>query len=330
MCENYICTIQVTLLFLLLSGSFSNRLFYICDFDIIFFQSLGPPSATPTCKPPTETKEEQEWSSTPKSSIGKSTPEIVIDISDSDSDKESEAIPKETLPYDVTTKTYPSPKNEENKSSSCEKFPSASTLKRKRRPKIVDSDSDDGSDNETRVERFPKKAVTKKYSSQKGDEVNSTCERERALKVTNSGSKEDHNPVSKDPPKNEISKILSGIRKREACWKYEVDMVKSFERDPLLCMKAVCTLYRHRLFEKKADGGSSKLNNRRFSLSREERGTSIAKFLLDGNEECEMKKSVKELEVYDPKGLQECQKLAYHYSNQLFTVYQNKEDPFFP
>lgn len=59
------------------------------------------------------------------------------------------------------------------------------------------------------------------------------------------------------------------------------------------------------------------------------RGTYLAEFLTDGSQEGELVKSVKELEMFDFKGLEDCRKLASRYSKQLFTIYQNKEDPLF-
>ncbi|OVA06390.1 hypothetical protein BVC80_8981g28 [Macleaya cordata] len=50
---------------------------------------------------------------------------------------------------------------------------------------------------------------------------------------------------------------------------------------------------------------------------------------MDGDLEGDLKKSVKELEMFDPKALEECKRLAKHYSKQLLTIYQNKEDSFF-
>lgn len=55
----------------------------------------------------------------------------------------------------------------------------------------------------------------------------------------------------------------------------------------------------------------------------------MAEFLTDGDPFGPLKKSVKDLENYDRKAIDYCHKLANRYSKQLFTIYQNKEDPFF-
>ena len=41
-----------------------------------------------------------------------------------------------------------------------------------------------------------------------------------------------------------------------------------------------------------------------------------------------LNKIVKELEMYDPKGIEQCMSLALKYSKQFFRIYQNKEDPY--
>jgi hypothetical protein len=59
------------------------------------------------------------------------------------------------------------------------------------------------------------------------------------------------------------------------------------------------------------------------------RGSTLAEFLTGGDPGGDVKKSVKELQEYDPKAVQLCRRLATHYSKQLFEIYKNKEDPFF-
>jgi hypothetical protein len=59
------------------------------------------------------------------------------------------------------------------------------------------------------------------------------------------------------------------------------------------------------------------------------RGSALAEFLTDGDPGGGLKKSVTELQEYDPKAVQLCRRLATHYSKQLFEIYKNKEDPLF-
>ncbi|KAI3861858.1 hypothetical protein MKX03_001714 [Papaver bracteatum] len=59
------------------------------------------------------------------------------------------------------------------------------------------------------------------------------------------------------------------------------------------------------------------------------RGSEMAEFLTDNNPKDDLKKSVKDLELFIPDGLEDCKTLARFYSNELFTIYQSREDPFF-
>ncbi|XP_026423448.1 uncharacterized protein LOC113319397 isoform X2 [Papaver somniferum] len=106
---------------------------------------------------------------------------------------------------------------------------------------------------------------------------------------------------------------------KEIKWEFEADMLSSFEEDHELCMKAVCALYRQQISE-----GKGLLHN-----SDALRCTTLAKFLM--NEDCEgdLNKSVKELEIFDSKGVEDCKRLARRYSTQLFSIYENGKDPFF-
>jgi hypothetical protein len=56
----------------------------------------------------------------------------------------------------------------------------------------------------------------------------------------------------------------------------------------------------------------------------------LAEFLLDGSPDGGINKTVEELKKFDPEGVEVCEELAFHYSAQLFEIFQNKEDAFFP
>lgn len=59
------------------------------------------------------------------------------------------------------------------------------------------------------------------------------------------------------------------------------------------------------------------------------RGTTLAEFLIDGDPKGKLTKSKMELMAYDPKGLDDCRRLAIEHSKQLFEIYQKQEDPLF-
>ncbi|KAL9412415.1 hypothetical protein AB3S75_045945 [Citrus x aurantiifolia] len=129
---------------------------------------------------------------------------------------------------------------------------------------------------------------------------------------------------------DEILSRLNRTKDQNSEWELEADMLSAFGKDPELCMKAVCALYRQQTSEEKDCKGSLVYNSRGFSKFDAYRGTRLAEFLTDGDPQGELKKSVEELREYDPKGLELCRTFASRYSKQLFDICKNKEDPYFP
>ncbi|CAF2121825.1 unnamed protein product [Brassica rapa] len=112
-------------------------------------------------------------------------------------------------------------------------------------------------------------------------------------------------------------------------WDLEGEMLAAFGKDPELCMRAVCVLYRFQTEGEKATRSSHVANGRGFSMADADRGTRIGQFLTDGDPEGDLKKSVEELRRFECNAVEICSDLARHYSKQLFEIYNNREDPFF-
>lgn len=74
---------------------------------------------------------------------------------------------------------------------------------------------------------------------------------------------------SEDEAENrkELKQLLEGIRRKKdtSKWEYEADLLSSFSQEPVLCMKAVCALYRQQTSDEKSMKGSLYANNRGFS-----------------------------------------------------------------
>lgn len=126
-----------------------------------------------------------------------------------------------------------------------------------------------------------------------------------------------------------IISTLQRNRNHKLRWEFEADMLSAFAKDPKLCMKAVCVLYRMQTSDEKLVKGTIHSNQRGFSQCDAPRGSTLGEFLTDGDPLGDLKKSVKDLKEYDPNALELCRTLATHYSKQLFAIYKNKEDPFF-
>ncbi|CAA0812972.1 Unknown protein [Striga hermonthica] len=127
-------------------------------------------------------------------------------------------------------------------------------------------------------------------------------------------------------------KVMSGLRrerKGKMDWEYEADMLADLGKYPELCMKAVCAIFRRQTSEEQLHQATLVHNRRGFSQVHAPRGSDLAKFLMDGDPNGDVNKTLDELQKFDPLGIKQCRKLAIHYSKQLFEIYKNREDPFF-
>ncbi|KAB2596780.1 hypothetical protein D8674_032230 [Pyrus ussuriensis x Pyrus communis] len=130
----------------------------------------------------------------------------------------------------------------------------------------------------------------------------------------------------------DFDEILSKFQRnkdQKSKWEFEADMLSAFGKDPELCMKAVCALYRQQTSEEQYTKGSLCTNSRGFSKFDALKGSLLAEFLSNGDPNGDLKRTAKELQAYDPKGIETCRTLASRYSKQLFEIYKNKEDPLF-
>ncbi|CAH8279468.1 unnamed protein product [Arabidopsis lyrata] len=126
-----------------------------------------------------------------------------------------------------------------------------------------------------------------------------------------------------------MSRLRRDKKPENRKWEYEADMLADFGKDPELCMRAVCVLFRFQTEDEKVGRSSHVSNGRGFSKVDAERGTSIALFLTDGDPAGDLKKSVEHLKSFKFEDVKKCEILACKYSKQLFEIYNNREDPFF-
>ncbi|KAK4422537.1 hypothetical protein Salat_1836200 [Sesamum alatum] len=110
-------------------------------------------------------------------------------------------------------------------------------------------------------------------------------------------------------------------------WTFEADMLQAFQEDVELCMNAVCALYRQQIALGKSAHGSSK--HGAFSHIDAISGRALAEYLIDGDSELRLKKSVSDVKEQRPDVISQCRKLATIYHAKLFEIYCNGEDPFF-
>ncbi|KAH1099736.1 hypothetical protein GYH30_035084 [Glycine max] len=124
----------------------------------------------------------------------------------------------------------------------------------------------------------------------------------------------------------DFGKILSKIQrsKTNMKWEFEAGMLAAFGKDPELCMKAVCALYRQQTSVEQLSKGALLSNQRGFNKFDAYKGSILAEFLTDGDPYGGLKKSMKELQENDQKAVELCRSLATHYSKQLYEIYKNK------
>ncbi|KAL3645725.1 hypothetical protein CASFOL_010905 [Castilleja foliolosa] len=109
-------------------------------------------------------------------------------------------------------------------------------------------------------------------------------------------------------------------------WTCEVDLFRALQQDEELCMDAVCALYRQHNVARKSKGHS---NNGGFDLVDSMSGCALAEYLIGGDGELRLRKSVSEVKIERPDVISQCRKLATTYVEKLFAMYCAAGDPFF-
>nr|XP_043617074.1 uncharacterized protein LOC122588922 [Erigeron canadensis] len=150
--------------------------------------------------------------------------------------------------------------------------------------------------------------------------------------VSDSDSGSDYSYDQSEDGLDDFKETLKKIGRKKGSnlnWDLEGDMLADFGKDPKLCMRAVCVLYRQQTADEKASKGTFHHNARGFSQTDAFRASKLAEFLTDGDSAGDLNKTVQQLKRYDSKGIPLCMELAAKYSKQLFQIYKNKEDRYF-
>ncbi|CAM6083836.1 unnamed protein product [Calypogeia fissa] len=114
-------------------------------------------------------------------------------------------------------------------------------------------------------------------------------------------------------------------------WKFEGDMLATLAKDKELCLRGLCAIYRRQEDDEKIFALSKYKNHRGFSKFHSAKGSLIASFLMGDTISGPVVKTVKELQdKYDEDAVTYCSDMCSHYSKQLFEIYENNEDPYFP
>ncbi|CAK9324813.1 unnamed protein product [Citrullus colocynthis] len=111
-------------------------------------------------------------------------------------------------------------------------------------------------------------------------------------------------------------------------WESEAEMRAAFAENDVLCMEAVCILYRQSSLIGQSYSAYLPSKHRGFDEADLLRGSTLALFLTNGDPKGKLKKSVMELEKFDISGLIDCRRIAIQHLKQLFEIYKNNEDQF--
>ncbi|KAM7267658.1 hypothetical protein ACFE04_009824 [Oxalis oulophora] len=176
-----------------------------------------------------------------------------------------------------------------------------------------DDESQEGSESDGSLKDF----IVKTDSD---DDVShaSPCASREAMDDTNSVGESDD--VSDDD--EGFGDILSRIKRTKVDkikWEFEADMLAALGKEPELCMKAVCALHRQQTSEEQdfkeslcSNGrGFSKFDAYRLALTNYDlfsRGSTLARFLTNGDPLGDLKKSVEEFQKYDKRGVHDCRR----------------------
>ncbi|KAK9716644.1 hypothetical protein RND81_06G247800 [Saponaria officinalis] len=172
------------------------------------------------------------------------------------------------------------------------------------------------------TEKYSSASITICISDSDDDGEAKGLKRKRGF---NSSSDHSKTPLTPKPSQQKNSKSdnnveVESVDSSAKRWESEADMVRDLEKNPEICMRAICALYRQHMNVGESKG---------FSEVDAFRGKILGNFLVNGDIHGGVKKSVAKLVEYDRDGPNKCRRIAMDHSSRLFEIYKNKEDPHF-
>ncbi|TMW94521.1 hypothetical protein EJD97_010161 [Solanum chilense] len=265
--------------------------------------------------------------------VGRAGSSIVVHISDSDDENAKACVSKSndvgrnsTYPHQIREEDVKVTSVSKRKRSLCDsdngggssfgKLKSRSIQELNRDGKL--SFSHDNSHKPVFVRRCNDKDGGKSYSQL-------SSRRSDLYKLDGSG--DDSSSDSENDPLSDksMNMLIQRVTKRKI-FSSEDDLRSSFEKDPELCMNAICALYRHQISPNISSKGLFATKSQGLSLSDKISISALGEYLIDGDPENKLRKAVEEVR---PKDHAECKRLATKYCNQLYQIYLNKEDRLF-
>lgn len=129
-----------------------------------------------------------------------------------------------------------------------------------------------------------------------------------------------------DPLSDKSMNLLIQRMTKQKIFSSEDDLKSSFEKDPELCMNAVCALYRKLISPNISPKGLCFTSSQGLSQSDKFSIAALGEYLIDGDPGNKLRKAVEEVR---PKDHAECKRLATEYCHQLYQIYLSREDRLF-
>lgn len=141
------------------------------------------------------------------------------------------------------------------------------------------------------------------------------------------GNADDSSSGSENDPLSDksMNMFIQRITKRKI-FSSEDDLRSSFEKDPELCMNAICALYRQQISPNISSKGLYFTMSQELSQSDKISIAALGEYLIDEDPENKLRKAVEEVR---PKDHAECKRLAAKYCHQLYQIYLSKKDHLF-
>ncbi|KAL6578767.1 hypothetical protein OROMI_008983 [Orobanche minor] len=215
------------------------------------------------------------------------------------------------------------------RTDSMEDLPADSATKRKKNTCMGDGDVVLVDERENGVVSRSSHGIIGCSSSRRcGEEIGPACDSGFPLEKLNGLTDEVSTDSDGSCTDSRMEELVASLRSGRK-FVYEADMLRTFQQDEQLCMNAVCALYRQQVAAKKPKGRSNLSDNRGFSPVDSISGCALAEYLIDGDKELRLRKSVSEVRKQRPDAIAQCRKLANIYVEKLFAIYCTGEDPLF-
>nr|XP_019070964.1 uncharacterized protein LOC101263537 isoform X2 [Solanum lycopersicum] len=265
--------------------------------------------------------------------VGRAGSSIVVHISDSDDENAKACVSKSndvgrnsTFPHQIKEQDVKETSVSKRKRSLCDSDNGGGSSFGKLKTRSIQELNRDGKLSFSH-DNSHKPVFVRRCDDKDGGKSYSQLSSRRSDLYKLDGSGDDSSSDSENDPLSDksMNMLIQKVTKRKI-FSSEDDLRLSFEKDPELCMNAICALYRHQISPNISSKGLFATKSQGLSLSDKISIAALGEYLIDGDPENKLRKAVEEVR---PKDHAECKRLATKYCDQLYQIYLNKEDRLF-